>query len=76
MTNTQTTGLQDIILVAMDDMSILLGTPEDEIQAPLVIEMCNTHLENISMVAALAERQGFQLLIESYQQNFTNYRVF
>ena len=71
MTDSTASGLQDLVLVAIDDISILLGTPGDELEPESFVQMCSIHLENIAMAAELNERQGLQLLCESFTQILT-----
>lgn len=68
MTDTSTTALQELVLAAIDDISILLGTPTDELEPGSFTMMISNHLENIATAAELNERQGLQLLCESFQQ--------
>lgn len=68
MTDISTTALQELVLAAIDDISILLGTPTDELEPGGFSLMINIHLENIATAAELNERQGLQLLCESFQQ--------
>ena len=68
MTDTSTTALQELVLVAIDDISILLGTPTDELESGSFTLMVSNHLENIATAAELNERQGLQLLCDSFLQ--------
>jgi len=68
MTETSITALQELVIAAIEDISILLGTPADELEPDSFIQMATLHLENIAMAAELNERQGLQLLCESFLQ--------
>ncbi|MFW2374450.1 MAG: response regulator [Gammaproteobacteria bacterium] len=72
MIYTPTAGLQDLILDAMDEISILLGTPSEELESSSIADICNLHLDNLSMAATIAERPGLQLLCDNFQQHIAS----
>ena len=71
MSNIAIQGLQDLLLVALDEISVMLGTREEDMDNRDVIEACNQHIENLGLAAGMSELQGLQLVCDVYQQLLT-----
>ncbi len=67
MSNTALQGLQDLLLSALDELSVMISAPEAEMNTEQNTQSCQLHFENLNMAASMAEMPGLQILFEFYQ---------
>lgn len=68
MSDTALQGVQDLLMVALDEISALLGTPDVDMNSQASLEACQLQIENTGMAAAMAGLSGVQTLCELYLQ--------